>query len=187
MQAFWNGPTFIVLVVVDYLVDLCFVFDSALSAYSLRGEYLKSAWFLLDVLSVVPVDPFFWNPVWLHFALRCNRFIRLVNVPKYIFEVERYSKKASYIALLKLAAALVLLANLFASLKIGISYVEGFGLNDWVLPKTDKLTSTHRLYYEAFWWAWHMISDVGGGYATPETDLEKGIMIAVGLIGKMNG
>ena len=187
MQAFWNGPTFIALVVVDYLVDLYFVSDTVLNAYSLRGEYLKSAWFLLDVLSVVPVDVFLWNPVLLHFALRCNRFIRLANVPNYIFKIERYSKKAMYVSMLKLAAALVLLANLFASAKIGISYVEGFGLNDWVLPKSDKVRSTHRLYYEGFWWAWHTISGVGGGNATPETDLEKGIMIAVGLIGKMNG
>ena len=120
-QAVWVGPAFIVVVILDYLVDLCFVSDSALSAYSLRGEYLKSIWCVLDVLSVLPLDLFFWNPVWLHFALRCNRFLRLCNVPHYIFSVERFSKKATYVAMLKLAVALVLLANLFASAKIGIS------------------------------------------------------------------
>jgi hypothetical protein len=119
-------PYFPYFVAVDSIADILFVSDTVLTALSRRSAVVSDFWFWLDIFSVLPADIFVWNPLWLHFALRGNRLLRLVHVRAFVFEFQRYSIKSTAVLFLSLALALLFIANAFSCVYVGISFVQNF-------------------------------------------------------------
>jgi CRP-like cAMP-binding protein len=182
-RSIWAGEGFIAFVVLDYVCDAIFVADMILGFVCAKdkAKHVRSVWFWIDVLAVVPADLFVWNPLWLHFVLRANRVLRLARAREYAFEFERFSVKGRLILVIKLALSLLFISNAFSCSYVALSFLEGFS-TPWGVSASYAAAPLVELYFQGFAWSWQVISRCGGSFAGPITVAEKGLTVCLGLI-----
>lgn len=140
--------------VFGYLCDLFVLADIVLQFNSRQGQiwtggtvYLQG-FFVIDALSIVPVDLFFFTPLWLHALLRLNRLLRLVHVNQWTFMWERFSLAGPVLVRLsKLSLAVLLISHWICCGYVGISQLEGYA-NSWGVGVEFANASLPAVYFQ---------------------------------------
>ena len=115
-----------------FFVDGYIVTDSS----QLAKHYCKSVGFFLDVLSILPVDLFYFMVGPKPF-LRFGRLLKLNRFFLFCDRAEFYSERPKLVNLVKQVHYLVLIIHWVACLFFLISHQEGFGTDRWVHPRLD--------------------------------------------------
>jgi CRP-like cAMP-binding protein len=182
---------------VDITVDLLLfldIFVNALSSFEHDGEevtnprdifrrYVRN-WFILDVLSVVPLEVF--GPLLVtayHPALRANRLIRVGRLIEYFNSWERVSSlKPSVIRICKSIFVVLLLAHFIGCIFHLIILLEG----DDAKPDFTGTVDIHgktlgSRYIRSFYWSF--VTMTGYNNTNPTTQVETVFSIFVTLTG----
>lgn len=170
-----------VIYVFDYLFDLVFLFHLVVSIKTPRdrAQYLRT-WFILDVVSVIPVDLAFWSPPWLHAVLRCNRLLRILHINFSISLYERFSMKGPiFVQLAKLLSALLVVTHWVSCLWLLLSYAQNFA-TPWCLQPSLAQDPFALVYLYGYAWSWQVLARVGP-YGAPTTAPEKAVTILLAV------
>ncbi|KAL7034469.1 hypothetical protein ACKWTF_007979 [Chironomus riparius] len=182
-------------IVCDSLTDVVFVVDvvvqlrtgyleQGLMVYDskkLASHYLRSKKFLLDLMSLIPLDilqfRFGPNPL-----LRFPRFLKVYRVVKYYYIVESRTVWPNLWRVVNLIHILLILAHWFGCFYYLLSEAEGFQ-GDWVYPfRPGDYATLTRKYLGSLYWSTLTLTTIGD-LPTPETNAEYIFTIVSYLIG----
>jgi len=182
-----------VLEVIDYFCDVIYIGDILINfrtAYVIDGipstdlkkirNYYFRTWFAIDLISVIPMDLFFWK-TWLHAVLRLNRLLKLTRIQGYFENWEKETHFFHLIQFCKLFCAVIIFNQWLGCLYMGLAYLEDFenqpdGANKFLPPK-EFGNSFWKLYQYAFFTATRYVSKVGGTPPQPQTDLDRAFLL----------
>ncbi|KAL7034478.1 hypothetical protein ACKWTF_007979 [Chironomus riparius] len=153
------------------------VYDSK----KLASHYLRSKKFLLDLMSLIPLDilqfRFGPNPL-----LRFPRFLKVYRVVKYYYIVESRTVWPNLWRVVNLIHILLILAHWFGCFYYLLSEAEGFQ-GDWVYPfRPGDYATLTRKYLGSLYWSTLTLTTIGD-LPTPETNAEYIFTIVSYLIG----
>ncbi|XP_057326421.1 uncharacterized protein LOC130668237 isoform X2 [Microplitis mediator] len=179
----------------DWFTDVIFYLDlgiqfrtgyleQGLMVYNSRklaGHYMKSKSFILDLLTIVPLDllqfQFGDNPM-----LRFPRFFKLYRVYNYYYMVESRTVYPNLWRVLNLIHILLILAHWFGCFYYLLSEAEDFQ-GDWVYPyRPGEYATLTRKYLGSLYWSTLTLTTIGD-LPTPETNAEYVFTIVSYLIG----
>uniref|UniRef100_A0A3B3V6F0 Cyclic nucleotide gated channel subunit alpha 4 n=1 Tax=Poecilia latipinna TaxID=48699 RepID=A0A3B3V6F0_9TELE len=129
----------------------------------LRKRYLRSRYFMWDLVSLLPTD-------FLYFAFGFEtplvRINRLVRIPRLNEALDRMETRTSYpntFRITKLMIYIFVLIHWNACLYFALSNYIGFGSDKWVYPNiTDpRFASMRRQYFYCFWFSAQIFTTVG--------------------------
>ncbi|XP_034232900.1 cyclic nucleotide-gated cation channel subunit A [Thrips palmi] len=166
-----------------YLEQGLMVTDAA----RLRWNYVRSNRWRCDLLSLLPTDfgYLFWRtadycskdslpcPV----AVRVNRLLRFPRMLEFFDRTETRTGYPNAFRICKVVLAILVLIHWNACLYFYISYIIGFGTDNWVynLKNTtspeDKNITLSRQYIYSFYWSTLTLTTIGET-PQPENDLE---------------
>ena len=169
-----------------YLVDIMVQFRTGYleqgimvhDSRKLAVHYMRSRPFLVDLVSLMPIDWFLlplhksdpdlarWRP-----ALRCFRLVKLYRVYAFYYVVESRTVYPNAWRVVNLVHILLVLAHWFGCFYFLLSESEGFQ-SDWSYPypEGDYATLT-RKYLGSLYWSTLTLTTIGD-LPTPETNAE---------------
>ncbi|XP_035448093.2 uncharacterized protein LOC118274590 isoform X16 [Spodoptera frugiperda] len=160
-----------------YLEQGLMVYDSK----KLAKHYIKSRNFLLDIVSLAPLDllqlHIGTNPI-----IRFPRFCKVYRAVDFYYIVESRTVYPNFWRVINLIHILLILAHWFGCFYFLLSEAEGFQ-GDWVYPHRpgDYATLT-RKYLGSLYWSTLTLTTIGD-LPTPETNAEYVFTIVSYLIG----
>ncbi|XP_034939667.1 cyclic nucleotide-gated cation channel beta-1 [Chelonus insularis] len=147
----------------------------------LAGHYLKSKWFILDLLALVPLDLLQVN-LGSNPMLRFPRFLKIYRVYNYYYMVESRTVYPNLWRVLNLIHILLILAHWFGCFYYLLSEAEDFQ-GDWVYPyRPGEYATLTRKYLGSLYWSTLTLTTIGD-LPTPETNAEYVFTIVSYLIG----
>ena len=149
-----------------YLERGLIVFDSA----KLAKHYIYSRYFVLDLLSLVPLD-FLQFILGIHPMLRFPRFLKVYRSYRFVYMVETRTIYPNLWRVANLSHVLFLGAHWFAAFYFMISKAEGF-TGAWAYPPPEgEYASVTRKYLKSLYWSTLTLTTIGdlplprgGGY-----------------------
>ncbi|KAK7938797.1 hypothetical protein WMY93_002123 [Mugilogobius chulae] len=161
----------------DYVSDLMYVTDMIITVRTgyleqgilitdptrLKKRYLRSRYFLRDVVSLLPTD-------FLYFAFGIQtpliRINRLLRTPRLNEALDRMETRTSYpntFRISKLMIYIFVLIHWNACLYFALSNYIGFGSDRWVYPNISNpvFAATRRQYFYCFWFSAQIFTTVG--------------------------
>ncbi|KAJ1523465.1 hypothetical protein ONE63_001319 [Megalurothrips usitatus] len=185
----------------DITSDLIYVLDTVVHAHEgyleqglmvtdasrLRGNYIRSHRWRWDLLSLLPTDVayLFWRtadycskdslpcPV----VVRVNRLLRFPRMLEFFDRTETRTGYPNAFRICKVVLAILVLIHWNACLYFYISYVIGFGTDNWVYnlknstAPDDRNITLSRQYIYSFYWSTLTLTTIGET-PQPENDLE---------------
>ncbi|CAF1092227.1 unnamed protein product [Didymodactylos carnosus] len=188
----------IVWLILDYLCDFCYIADTILQTRKgyleqgllvrdlkkLRRHYIKSRSFILDIISLIPTDFFYFIPS-LHLTsfLRANRLFRMYRVFEFSDKVETQTNHPNIFRLVSLLIIILIIIHWNACFYFIISRWIGYSSDGWVYNMTTVTGSTLRTQYlYCFFWSTLVLTNIGE-VPPPETDIEVLFVTADFLVG----
>ncbi|XP_065223024.1 cyclic nucleotide-gated cation channel subunit A isoform X2 [Planococcus citri] len=190
----------------DYTADSIYILDTILHAHEgyldqglmvrdskrLRINYFKSASWRTDILSCLPTDfvYFIWPPrncdadnLPCPVIFRANRLFRLPRMLEFFDRTETKTGYPNVFRICKVVFAILILIHWNSCFYFAISYMIGFGTDNWVYNLTGTKNSTlSRQYIYCFYWSTLTLTTIGET-PQPENDLEYLFVVADFLAG----
>ncbi|XP_037071366.1 cyclic nucleotide-gated cation channel alpha-3-like [Pollicipes pollicipes] len=159
----------------DYACDVIYVLDMMIKAHEsyleqglmvrdpekLRIHYMKSAVFVLDVLSILPTDflyLYLGTECYYHmpcpFLVRINRILRYPRMTEFFERTETRTNFPNAFRISKVVLYILILIHWNACLYFALSFAIGFGTDQWVYRnKTPNMNGTlsHQYIYSFYW------------------------------------
>jgi cyclic nucleotide gated channel alpha 3 len=108
----------------------------------IQQKYLKSRSFLIDLISILPTDLFYFtlNPWSKHkiAALRLNRLLRVNRFSEFLQITETQTSFPYLIRVIKLVLSIFFIFHFIACFYFEISSFIGFGSDNWVYPSVNE-------------------------------------------------
>lgn len=156
----------VVQVRTGYLEQGLMVYDSK----KLAGHYIRSKSFILDLLTLLPLDLLQFN-LGAQPMLRFPRFFKIYRVYNYYYMVESRTVYPNLWRVLNLIHILLILAHWFGCFYYLLSEAEGFH-GDWVYPyRPGDYATLTRKYLGSLYWSTLTLTTIGD-LPTPETNAE---------------
>uniref|UniRef100_A0A6B2KY55 Cyclic nucleotide-binding domain-containing protein n=1 Tax=Arcella intermedia TaxID=1963864 RepID=A0A6B2KY55_9EUKA len=185
----------VVFYFIDYIGDALFLLDIMLrSRLQFRdgGDWIKDtekifkyyfkSWFLIDIISSIPLDIFIWDSIIVHYCVRLTRLLRLPHIYSYFRSFEVRSTRAARYLFFKLVVSLLVMCHWLACGYFGLAYYENAWGQNNMLPPASYLNDTlTNQYIMSYWWAVHVLTRFGGTVNDPVTILEMIFMTIVAL------
>ncbi|XP_050524510.1 cyclic nucleotide-gated cation channel subunit A isoform X1 [Daktulosphaira vitifoliae] len=192
--------------ILDYASDGIYMVDTLVHAHEgfldqglmvrdsrkLRENYFSTSKWKSDILSLLPTDlAYFWWPSGSCSAdvLPCPVIVRanrLLRVPRMLEFFDRTETKTGYpnvFRICKVVFAILILIHWNSCLYFAISYVIGFGSDNWVYNIQGVRNSTlSRQYIYCFYWSTLTLTTIGET-PQPENELEHVFVVADFLAG----
>ncbi|CAH1726452.1 unnamed protein product [Aphis gossypii] len=192
--------------ILDYASDGIYVVDTLVHAHEgfldqglmvrnshkLRENYFSTSKWKSDFLSLLPTDlAYFWWPSGSCSAdvLPCPVIVRanrLLRVPRMLEFFDRTETKTGYpnvFRICKVVFAILILIHWNSCLYFAISYVIGFGSDNWVYNlQGARNSSLSRQYIYCFYWSTLTLTTIGET-PQPENELEHVFVVADFLAG----
>ncbi|XP_033610303.1 cyclic nucleotide-gated cation channel subunit A isoform X2 [Cryptotermes secundus] len=191
--------------ILDYTCDIIYLLDILVHAHEgyleqgllerdarkLRMHYLKSRKWRSDVLSLLPTDLAYiwWSPVSSQIRVpspvivRFNRLIRFPRMSEFFDRTETRTGYPNVFRICKVVLAILVLIHWNACFYFAISYVIGFGSDNWVYNINGGRNSTlSRQYIYSFYWSTLTLTTIGET-PQPENDVEYLFVVADFLAG----
>ncbi|XP_050423885.1 cyclic nucleotide-gated cation channel subunit A isoform X2 [Adelges cooleyi] len=192
--------------ILDYASDGIYVVDTLVHAHEgfldqglmvrdsrkLRENYFSTSKWKSDILSLLPTDlAYFWWPSGSCSAdvLPCPVIVRanrLLRVPRMLEFFDRTETKTGYpnvFRICKVVFAILILIHWNSCLYFAISYVIGFGSDNWVYNLQGvRNSSLSRQYIYCFYWSTLTLTTIGET-PQPENELEHVFVVADFLAG----
>ncbi|XP_014253581.2 uncharacterized protein LOC106668912 isoform X2 [Cimex lectularius] len=151
-----------------YLEQGLMVYDTK----KLAGHYMESNSFLLDLITVFPLDLLQLN-LGIKPLLRFPRFFKVHRVYHYYYIVEARTVYPNVLRVVNLIHILLILAHWFGCFYYLLSEAEGFQ-GDWVYPyRPGEYATLSRKYLASLYWSTLTLTTIGD-LPTPETNADKG-------------
>nr|CAD7408038.1 unnamed protein product [Timema cristinae] len=160
-------------------------------ARKLRQHYLSSNKWRTDVLSLLPTDlAYLWWPPYqcsvkvpCPVIVRLNRLLRFPRMSQYFDKTETRTGYPNAFRICKVVLAILVLIHWNACFYFAISYVIGFGSDNWVYNlRGDKNSTLSRQYIYSFYWSTLTLTTIGET-PQPENDAEYLFVVADFLAG----
>jgi voltage-gated potassium channel len=180
-----TNDTYKVLANVNLLVSIFLFLDIYLSFrtayYTKRGKLVKEreqikkqywkSWFLLDLLSSLPVEYLFINLAPPFRVLNFIRVLRSARVYQFLHQLERYNlRQYNLIRLSTFILFFLIIAHAAGCL--------------WILLDEERSSPlTFDEYFKGFYWAITTLASVGYGDITPKTTVQRMYVVFVMFIG----
>nr|XP_018896311.1 PREDICTED: cyclic nucleotide-gated cation channel subunit A-like [Bemisia tabaci] len=192
--------------ILDYSCDLIYVLDTVVHAHEgyldqglmvrdsrkLRNNYFRSKRWRTDLLSLVPTDvAYFWwpsgscssNVVPCPVIVRSNRLLRLPRMLEFFDRTETRTGYPNVFRICKVVFAILVLIHWNSCFYFAISYVIGFGTDNWVYNLSGAKNATlSRQYIYSFYWSTLTLTTIGET-PQPENDAEYLFVVADFLAG----
>jgi len=143
------------------------------NSHKLRENYFSTSKWKSDFLSLLPTDlAYFWWPSGSCSAevLPCPVIVRanrLLRVPRMLEFFDRTETKTGYpnvFRICKVVFAILILIHWNSCLYFAISYVIGFGSDNWVYNlQGTRNSSLSRQYIYCFYWSTLTLTTIGKG------------------------
>ncbi|KAK6629185.1 hypothetical protein RUM43_003002 [Polyplax serrata] len=171
----------------SYLEQGLLVNDSA----KLRRHYVTTGRWKTDLISLLPTDiAYYWWPPHSCLAkvpcpviVRANRLFRVPRMCEFFDRTETGTGYPNAFRICKVVLAILVLIHWNACFYFAISYVIGFGTDNWVYntrgPRNSTLT---RQYIYSFYWSTLTLTTIGET-PQPENDAEYLFVVADFLAG----
>ncbi|XP_024946160.1 cyclic nucleotide-gated cation channel subunit A isoform X2 [Cephus cinctus] len=189
----------------DYTCDTIYLLDIIVHAHEgyldqglmvkdakrLRENYLRTARWRFDFLSIFPTDLAYiwWNPSSCQIKVPCpvivrtNRLLKLSRMWQYFEKTETRTGYPNAFRICKVVLAILVLIHWNACLYFAISYVVGFGSDNWVYNLNGtRNASLTRQYIYSFYWSTLTLTTIGET-PQPENDAEYLFVVADFLAG----
>ncbi|XP_046410370.1 cyclic nucleotide-gated cation channel subunit A isoform X1 [Neodiprion pinetum] len=189
----------------DYVCDAIYLLDIIVHAHEgyleqglmvrdakrLRQHYFKTARWRLDFLAIFPTDLayFWWSPSSCQVQVPCpvivrtNRLLKLSRMWQYFEKTETRTGYPNAFRICKVVLAILVLIHWNACLYFAISYVVGFGSDNWVYNLNGaRNASLARQYIYSFYWSTLTLTTIGET-PQPENDAEYLFVVADFLAG----
>ncbi|EEB11744.1 voltage-activated ion channel, putative [Pediculus humanus corporis] len=189
----------------DYTSDAIYLIDTIIHAHEgyleqgllvndsrkLRKHYVSTGRWKTDMLSLLPTDIayYWWSPqncmgkVPCPVIVRVNRLFRVPRLGEFFDRTETGTGYPNAFRICKVVLAILVLIHWNACFYFAISYVIGFGTDNWVYntkgPKNSTLT---RQYIYSFYWSTLTLTTIGET-PQPENDAEYLFVVADFLAG----
>ncbi|KAL3659666.1 hypothetical protein V7S43_015341 [Phytophthora oleae] len=191
-----------VFFIVDIYLRLCLGYrefgNKVMDLKLIRRRYLRSWYFVVDIVALLPLFMFNWLPsVHRRELFNLNKVVRLVKVPNQLRALEqRYVKFTSKLRLMKLVYYTFLATHVLGcvyfenashasglhNLTTGETVETNFGENSWSLPKSLENANILYQYFAANFWAFGIMSASNTG-ELPQTTPQCLLTILTLLIG----
>ncbi|XP_025193031.1 cyclic nucleotide-gated cation channel subunit A isoform X2 [Melanaphis sacchari] len=192
--------------ILDYASDGIYVVDTLVHAHEgfldqglmvrnshkLRENYFSTSKWKSDFLSLLPTDlAYLWWPSGScsAYVLPCPVIVRanrLLRVPRMLEFFDRTETKTGYpnvFRICKVVFAILILIHWNSCLYFAISYVIGFGSDNWVYNlQGTRNSSLSRQYIYCFYWSTLTLTTIGET-PQPENELEHVFVVADFLAG----
>lgn len=129
----------------------------------LKGTYMKTQQFRLDIISIIPTDIVFVkiginNPEW-----RFNRLLRLGRLFEFFDRTETRTNFPNIFRIANLVLYIIIIIHWNACLYFAISKTLGFGSDTWVYPdlKKPEYSRLARQYIYCFYWSTLTLTTIG--------------------------
>ncbi|XP_061165094.1 cyclic nucleotide-gated cation channel alpha-3-like [Saccostrea echinata] len=181
----------------DYLCDLIFIFDMYIKSRvgfleqgllcrdvrKLSKVYLKSWMFVVDVLSIFPLD-FFYLVIGFNAFLRMNRCLKIWRMREFFNLAETHTKYPNLLRVANLILIIVIIIHWNCCLYFAISRAMGFGSDSWVYPDINDefYSSFWKQYLFCFYWSTLTLTTIGDT-AYPEQTISFLYCITCSLVG----
>nr|CAD7205809.1 unnamed protein product [Timema douglasi] len=157
---------------VSYRVDQGYLEQGLMErdARKLRQHYLSSNKWRTDVLSLLPTDlAYLWWPPYqcsvkvpCSVIVRLNRLLRFPRMSQYFDKTETRTGYPNAFRICKVVLAILVLIHWNACFYFAISYVIGFGSDNWVYNlRGDKNSTLSRQYIYSFYWSTLTLTTIG--------------------------
>ncbi|XP_049801649.1 cyclic nucleotide-gated cation channel subunit A [Schistocerca nitens] len=189
----------------DYTCDAIYLIDTFIHAHEgyleqglmvrdarqLRRHYVETGRWRLDVLSLLPTDLAYlwWPPDSCHVRVPCpvivraNRLLRLPRMSQFFDRTETKTGYPNAFRICKVVLAILVLIHWNACFYFAISYVIGFGSDNWVYNLNGgRNSSLSRQYIYSFYWSTLTLTTIGET-PQPENDAEYLFVVADFLAG----
>lgn len=157
----------------------------------LAVHYIKSYYFLMDVISILPSDIFYLVPSFGlgRVSIRLNRVFKMHRMIQFFHWTESQTNYPNVIRVGILIVYITLIIHWNACIYFLISEVVGFGNDTWVYPaltddqgnETEYATLT-RQYLFSFYWSTLTLTTIGE-LPGPRTDWEYAFVILDFMVG----
>lgn len=137
----------------------------------LRINYFKSASWRTDILSCLPTDfvYFIWSPrncdsehLPCPVIFRANRLFRLPRMLEFFDRTETKTGYPNVFRICKVVFAILILIHWNSCFYFAISYMIGFGTDNWVYNlKGSKNSTLSRQYIYCFYWSTLTLTTIG--------------------------
>lgn len=157
----------------------------------LAMRYVKSRYFWLDVVSLIPTDVFYLVPQLgtNTVVLRLNRLLRIHRMIQFSHYTESRTNYPNFVRVFILMVYISLIIHWNACIYFLISERIGFGTDTWVYPalvdsdgNRTEFASLSRQYLFSFYWSTLTLTTIGE-LPGPQTDPEFAFVILDFLVG----
>lgn len=171
----------------DYFCDLIYlsdIFVQLRTGYLEQGilvvddrklamKYLKSRYFILDAVSLTPLDfLYFATPDRIHVLFRFPRFLKGYRYTQWHKIAQSRASHPNILRVGNLCGMTLLLMHWFAAIYFIISERVGFGSDNWVYPVPDgEYAPIIRQYLSSFYWSTLTLTMLGD-VPEPENEWE---------------
>lgn len=140
-------------------------------AKKLAKRYFKSKYFILDAVSIIPLDVVQFLTSSMHPLLRFPRFLKAYRTVSLYYIIESRSAYPNLWRVINLVHILLLLAHWFAGFYYVISVSEDF-VGRWTYPNPVGVFATlRRKYLACLYWSTLTLTTIGD-LPPPETNIE---------------
>jgi hypothetical protein len=138
----------------------------------LRKHYMQSRAFILDIISLLPTDFFYFIPkFYLLPALRFNRLFRIYRTLEFSDKVETQTNHPNVFRLVSLLIIILIIIHWNACFYFIISRWIGYSSDGWVYNMTTPTATTLTTQYlYCFFWSTLVLTNIGE-VPPPETDV----------------
>ncbi|CAB4067191.1 CNGA3 [Lepeophtheirus salmonis] len=141
----------------------------------LRKRYLKSKYFILDILSIFPMDIYYiflsdtcFETVPCPVIARLNRVLRLDRTVEFFEKTETRTNFPNAFRITKVVLSILVLIHWNACIFFAISFAIGFGVDGWVYQGSPNLATQ---YIYSFYWSTLTLTTIGET-PQPAADIE---------------
>ena len=128
----------------------------------LTKRYMESWMFIIDVISLVPLDLLY---IWLGFRafVRFNRLGRIWRFSQFFHMAETHTNFPNLIRVGNLILYIIIIIHWFACIYFGLSSIIGYGSDEWVYkdPTVPPYDSFWKQYSHSFYWATLTLTTIG--------------------------
>lgn len=161
----------------------------------LRKNYMKTRNFILDVVSVLPTDLFYFLTGLNTPEIRFNRLLRLKRLLEFFDRTETRTSFTNMFRIFHLVLYILIIIHWNACIYFAISGLIGYGSDGWVYGNvTDpKFKPLSRKYIYSFYWSTLTLTTIGetpqperdGEYLFVVVDFLIGVLIFATIVGNV--
>lgn len=158
-------------------------------------HYIRKKYFILDVITLIPLDIVMVLFQRQHVLMRTNRLLRIYRMNQFFDKTETHTNVPHTFRILNMFLYIFMCIHFFACVYFFISYKVGFGNDEWVFPNISdpRYSSVTSQYVYSIYWATLTLTTIGEMHQ-PQKDVELifvtisflvGVLIFASIVGSV--